>query len=107
MLCILEKRSRNQIDTENSREDMKSTNSNNRDLKTETTDPINNVLAESVKDIDKKSENSWNDHDTMHFGKKSTDPWHDMMSFGKREKILLMIIARCILAKEIMSLGII
>ncbi|XP_042898651.1 uncharacterized protein [Parasteatoda tepidariorum] len=33
----------------------------------------------------KKSENPWNDHNTMHFGKKD-DPWHSMMSFGKKSE---------------------
>ncbi|GBM29363.1 hypothetical protein AVEN_175997-1 [Araneus ventricosus] len=37
-----------------------------------------------IQEIDKKSENPWNDHDTMHFGKRPVDPWHSMMSFGKR-----------------------
>ncbi|GFV34043.1 uncharacterized protein TNCV_309491 [Trichonephila clavipes] len=32
----------------------------------------------------KKSENPWNEHNTMHFGKRDDDPWHNMMSFGKK-----------------------
>ncbi|GFT60801.1 uncharacterized protein NPIL_47771, partial [Nephila pilipes] len=34
--------------------------------------------------IGKKFENPWNDHSTMHFGKRNDEPWHSMMSFGKR-----------------------